>query len=408
MQKKRESFFIKLINLSIAAYIVSIFVFSFNEEDAILSRYLFIPMFVLLTGYVFIYQKGKISIGSFDRRFLAFIAVCLLSIIFAVNRGYAVSKCLTLLQIFAMCWLLREYIEKEEKEDFFIFTLWLGSTALVLYVIWFYGTANVLSSIVSGIRIGRDITNVNMIGLCATQGACINYWYAYYKKKYPAYAIVAICVIVVFASGSRKSLVCLLLGILALTLLKGNGIKKIKYFGLGILILVGVYIAFSRIPGLEGIHQRILAMFAAFTRGSSADASSIHRMQYIEIGMRQFWQNPFIGVGIGNTRTLLAGAMGRDTYLHNNYVELLASVGIFGTIVFYYLLGKPVVTLIRHTKDQRENVFLALVMLLLDLIFQYGQVRYYHKEMYLFVLLAYIVVKNINNEKRCAVSSSHQ
>ena len=74
-----------------------------------------------------------------------------------------------------------------------------------------------------------------------------------------------------------------------------------------------------------------------FANGINVRAIDTKYGQLIKLGINAFFDSPLLGIGIGNTRLVVLQNMGFDYYLHNNYLEILASVGVLGAIPYYYM-----------------------------------------------------------------------
>ena len=87
---------------------------------------------------------------------------------------------------------------------------------------------------------------------------------------------------------------------------------------------------------------------------------------------------------------LLQHTINRSTYLHNNYIELLACGGIVGTALYYV----PRLALLRDFWSSRflrnRQAIACLTILLLLLIMDYGAVAYSEKMQYLYLLMLFV------------------
>ena len=102
-----------------------------------------------------------------------------------------------------------------------------------------------------------------------------------------------------------------------------------------------------------------------------------------------------MGVGIANTTFLGLKYTGYYFYMHNNYVELLVSVGIIGTAIYYLLLLYPLIKLFKPALRQDQMAILLEVLLLLMLFLDFGEVTYDSIETYFWILAAHVRVKEL-------------
>lgn len=392
-RKFSANFFIDVL---IFLYITSVYIFSFNTEGNIISKSLALLLMGVLAVYAII--EGKIVLNKFSVCFISFILFCAISAFWAINMSLAFEKVTTLLQIFILTFLLYNYLKRENKIDFFIHALCLAGTIFAIYTVLFFGIEVYFSGLEDGLRMGAEIANVNTIGMVTASAATIGLWLIFYQKKYWYIITVIICVIVSFGSASRKALISLVLGIVLLFVLKGNFKKKLLSIFEGVLLLIALYYILQ-LPIFETINQRMEGLFNAFAGNGSVDNSTNERFSMIEAGLEQFLQTPFTGVGIGNSGYINLKNLGWFVYLHNNYVELLASVGIIGTGLYYSMYITPLFQLIKPALRQNKFAILALLLLVIELILQYGAVQYYDKISYLYIALFFLVVDKERQEK---------
>ena len=130
------------------------------------------------------------------------------------------------------------------------------------------------------------------------------------------------------------------------------------------------------------------------TRQNSLSNSDMHRMELISLGFNTFFDSPIWGVGIGNTRNIVLSNMGFDYYLHNNYLEILASVGLLGAVPYFYLWFYPIKKHLRNLRIQNDITPLIVSILLTALVLQIGQVIYYDKVSYFLLLLSFVFLES--------------
>ncbi len=401
--KENSSFFERPISITaiidtlIFIYVVSIYLFSYGEDNFISKGVALLLMGVLA---VYILLTGKFVVNKIALFMGGFTLFCFLSSIWAIDSSAAISKGITMVQLFALVFLLYNYLIRENKLNFLISVMCIAGTVYAIYTILYFGVDTYFAGLEEGERMGSEITNVNTIGMATASAALISLWNVFYNKKYWYLVSTVICGIVALGSGSRKVLIMLVLGIFLLFVLKGNSKKKIISVFQGVLLLAALYLILQ-LPIFDTINERMEGLLNMFTGKGAVDSSSNARMKMILAGWEQFLETPFTGVGIGNSHYVTAAAVGKSVYLHNNYVELLASVGIFGTLLYYGMYLAPMPQIIKSAVKQNKYAILGLVMLLIQLVLQYAAVQYYSKTAYLYVILFFLIAdserkKNLN------------
>lgn len=105
----------------------------------------------------------------------------------------------------------------------------------------------------------------------------------------------------------------------------------------------------SKVSGLIKYNQKWIATYSYRSRLSSIydpyHPSNIERMNQIKVAFKIFAANPFFGVGnidFNETYKKYREPFDKFTYghLHNNYTHILATLGLFGFLIFIILLIK--------------------------------------------------------------------
>lgn len=344
-------------------------------------------------GIFAIFRLKTIYFGVFEKSFALFLSICVLSIFFAIDPNEAAYRCSALIFIFLTAMFLRTYIIKTDGLEFFIFVLCFGGIFLAAYNFYYYGPSVYLTTLGSK-RIGAEIMNVNTIGKFCSMSTIICFWYVYYKKKFYYVAPMVMCFLVSLGVGSRKSVVFLILGCCLLYLFKGGARQKIKNLILMTISLAG-FIALLQTPLFGRTAERFTTFLFLFTGDAPVDHSTALRMAMIQGSIQDIIKSPFMGVGIDNTHYLTRKYIGEDFYLHNNFVELLASVGILGALPFYFMRLYPMVKLIQPVLNHDAQAILLESLLIIYLILDFGQVSYNGTETYLYTLAAYVKIYNL-------------
>ena len=344
-------------------------------------------------GLFAIFRLKTIYFGVFEKSFALFIAICGLSIFFAIDPDEAAYRCSALVFIFLTVMFIHAYIIKTDGLEFLIFTLCFGGIALAAYNFYYYGPSIYLTTLGSK-RIGTEIMNVNTIGKFCSMSTIICFWYIYYKKKFYYIAPMLMCFLVSLGVGSRKSVVFLILGCCLLYLLKGGARQKMKNLILMTISLAG-FIALLQTPLFGRTAERFTTFLFLFTGDEPVDHSTALRLAMIQGSIQDIIKSPFMGVGIDNTHYLTRKYIGEDFYLHNNFVELLASVGILGTLPFYFMRLYPMFKLIKPVLNHDPQAILLESILIIYTILDFGQVSYNGTETYLYTLAAYIKIANL-------------
>ncbi len=144
----------------------------------------------------------------------------------------------------------------------------------------------------------------------------------------------------------------------------------------GIVIIAGLYAVFESGYFYNLIGYRFVDMYMQLTgRGSTAYYTSTNaRMGMILEGFRVFLNKPLFGGGMGYYSSQ-STTWGYYNYSHCNYVEMLCTFGLFGTIVYYFPFIRNIITL-RKNRNVVEGTTVVSSMLVLMLMIDWVAVSF--------------------------------
>lgn len=303
----------------------------------------------------------------------------------------------TVLKVIIMFIILVAYISKTGEIQDYIIGVGISGGMIVLYTIATYGISGLRRLLESGERVGGDIVNQNTLAISLAFSMVICLWFFLKQKK--GWLLIPILAfgIVVALTGSKKGIIDIVVGIIMAVLLSQNdknGVKKVLKILAG-LTTFGVLFYFLWESSLfDIVRERMLNLFG-FMTGTKIDYSTKTRSTMNIIGINQFFATPILGIGIGASGVLTRQAFGYTTYLHNNYVELLATGGSVGVALFYM----PILyILINNWKYMKKSEIsrLFIILFLLILINDFASVSYFSKmniSIYALALANYIIDK---------------
>ena len=164
-----------------------------------------------------------------------------------------------------------------------------------------------------------------------------------------------------------------------------------------VMVALGAVTLVYSLPIFDGIRERMDSLLAGIFGGGQADGSTLLRMRMIELGWDWFLKHPISGIGIGNGHILAARYLGKDTYLHNNFVELLCGGGIFGFLAYYSMYIYLFRNLLKYRDADRRQFEICFVWLLLMLFLDYGMVSYITKIQWFYLLVHFLNVRNMKS-----------
>ena len=259
------------------------------------------------------------------------------------------------------------------------------------------------------IRIG-DVTglHVNIVGVRMAIGALLCLYFVgdsniSVKKKILYLICIVIFVLIGFFTGSKKSIFIILLGIILYEFFVAKGIRKfsklITYVGLAAVLWIFVM---NNTYLYNVIGRRLESFIETFSGNSNADLSYIERNYFIEKAKELFRMHPILGYGGDNFMSYMREiGYSHVAYSHNNYYELLSTLGIIGFLIYYFMWFKVFFDLIKvFIKNNSKFILIFLIIISLILIMDYGNISYYSDfNTILLVLSCYLVIDFRKSEK---------
>ncbi len=359
---------------------------------------------------------GKVRI-RFEKYFfyvLAFVVYCLLSALWAWNGVYAFEKAFTIVKILVCTFVFYlHYSEKDSVLPLLRAVLWAGN-AVALYSIAYYGVGQIIAVLAADGRLDSSFANVNSIAMIVANSMLITVFDTFFIKDKFAWKLLRLimlipAIVVIAAMGSRKALVMVAMGTVLLLFWRvksKNAVETLlRWVVLALFLLLAGIIILS-LPMFDGIKERMVGLIAAIMGNGEIDSSTQLRIDYMIVGLKQFFKTPLFGIGIGNSGLLLMQELGRDTYLHNNYVELLATGGIFGLLIFYSMYCYCIVNLIRYRKKANTFSVICAVLIFIQMIMDFGSVSYYSKSTFFFLMVFFIHIQILKRRERKKINEN--
>ncbi|HHT55025.1 MAG TPA: O-antigen ligase family protein, partial [Acholeplasma sp.] len=261
----------------------------------------------------------------------------------------AFGKLVTMIQIYIMMFTMVNYFDSKEKLYNVIRAFAISGLLATVYLFSVSDFSNIK-------RFGEELGNQNEIAIILTIAAVFSL-VIYNKEKKLWYLLFwLLMVIMIFLTGSRTGFIFILLGSV-ITFYSSYNINLKTILPVALLIFILLISSYYAIMNIELFYnilgRRIEQMVeGAFGEGTT-DGSFNTRMNMIKYGWDWFKEKPLFGYGINNYRVLYSRIGFEETYSHNNVIELLVSVGLIGTIIFYLSYLGVLVNVFKIRKEDR-------------------------------------------------------
>ena len=369
------------------------------------GRYSFVICSAVILFLVALKNDGKIHInfGIYHLLFLVFIIYVFLNCFWSQQSNETLSTVMVLLRIwFCFTLLYWAYSNLEDCSISLVQSICASSYVIAIYSVFRYGWDNI-SIATHEYRLDNEYANINSIAIFLAIGIICDL-YLYFLHGFRIHSIISfLSLFLLAASQSRKAIVALVFGILALLILKytqntGFLIKVIRTLFI-ILIIVFMLYFMSKLFVFSGLNHRVDQWLNSITGNGKADESSIVRNKLITIGLDTWWQHPFFGVGINTMTMITRGYLYSSYYTHNNYVELLSGGGVFAFAAFYSMHAYVIAKLIANKNNNYSLFVIGMVLMVVILVTDFGRVSYYSKTIHFFLLLLFIIVKEAEKSR---------
>jgi len=287
------------------------------------------------------------------------------------------------------------FIDTEGKFNFALKSILLSGIVLAIVIL-----LTVPLSDLGTDRLGKIVdVNSNRLGIVLSYASISAIYLSITLRKYKYLFPLPLFITLILLTGSRKSLFAVGIAIILIMLLYSKDIKKL--FSRLIIasgILYGMYFLIMTIPTLYKIIGRRVESIGIFN--GTLDASMVTRTTMLQEGFDLFLEKPIVGYGLENYRLLSI----YETYSHSNYIELLTSVGIIGTLIYYslliYLLTSSLIG--RLKGDLRFNII--IIFLITILLMDATLVSYKHLITQVIIAIStsyfiYLKKTKVNNDK---------
>lgn len=365
----------------------------------------------LTVVYMIVKNSGRLTIRItyFHVWMIALASFCLFSSIWAWDTENAITKGKTIFSMF-LCYSMAYlcYQEYDSVDSLLKAVLWGGNIVVCMIVLTF-GVHGVISLLVYDDRLSEQyFLNSNVVGMLCAMSVQVNIYYILKTKKIHWWNLFIIFnIVMIAATGSRQALVVLAGGIVLLLLMfvmrgRTPG-ETVILFLVSAVLLAAVIAVFARIPAFSGIYKRILSLISALTGVGKTDRSATTRLALIHAGIKQFKQNPILGVGMGSGHLIAWKYVNRTYYLHNNFVEVLSGGGITGFLLYYSIYFYILCNMIRYHRYSTLETSLCATILMMLLVDDYATVSYYEKTTYFYLMIGMLEVEKLRKAYRNAI-----
>lgn len=293
---------------------------------------------------------------------LAFLGICLVSMVFAIDRATVFNSLKTLAVLTLMLCFLDEEIQTQKQLEAYMKLFMIAVVIMMIYVCLTINLVNF--QLAQHGEASMERWNGNDVGLKCAIFMLLALFFLDTDKRWPVrlmlIAACALALVLLYFTASREAVLIVVLGCSMYYYLKHPN-KRVRNL---LVIIAGVYIAYMlamNVPALyNSIGWRIEGAIAVVTGSGAADSSALLRSRYIEVGLEAFKKAPIFGYGIDNYRFINLRETGHLTYSHNNFIDILVGVGAVGFLIYYYYYVELVVSFGRMYFKRQNFLLLSI------------------------------------------------
>lgn len=318
------------------------------------------------------------KIYYFEIIYILFLAICWLGCRWSINQELSKDLCstITLNLLFIVC--LFVYYNSNK-----IISIIKSLAISVLFSSLFMIIKN---AILTGTIIMRGNSYLNVNILAFISAICFLLILTEEIELYYKFPLLLFILVFILVSGTRKAILALVVG-LSLYILLNNPTKIVRNIIITICLIGLSYYLLLYVPLFYNLIGYRLDSLRELIQGGEGGASETSRLDYINLGLEYIKLRPLQGYGVNTFRTI-KGSYGN--YSHNNYIELLFSTGLIGTVLYYLIHFKVLVTsIIKRIKLKNKYCTISIAIIIVLLIGDYAMVSYYERSLIIILVLAY-------------------
>ena len=372
---------------NIIFFLISIMVFFLTLSDRIPYNYVNFAIYVVQAILILFYvlKYGKLHFDCFVFLLITFLSVILTSQILNMSL-LEFPRTILLLSIFAFLFyqfLLNLTVAERATVYKLIF---LGGCFLAIFFIGYYFPRLIEFNFES--RLGRELSDQNDLAKHFALFCVLGELFSFKEKGIMKLLFILATLIfffLVLVTGSISNLLVLSIVSIALFIYMPKGKKKVLVL-IVLIIIISLFIVLLQLPFMSYFKTRILNMYNTFSsNGGNVDYSFLDRFNLALYGFRLFTSKPLFGYGYDQVQFY---TWGKNAFSHNNFVELLASFGIFGFILFELFLIYPIYKCWKQ-KGKETAVFILLYLFM----FQFFLIIFRKKIEYFIIPLAFSFIQ---------------
>lgn len=378
--------------LVVTGLIVAIF-FTFtigqvqNAYDRVAPQVLYLSLINLVSlSYIFYRISFKKIIDSIENNklflsYTAYIIITGISIFVAENKPEALityAKYITYFLTFTVFWIFSKFSKINLTDLFFkliIISIVIESSSVVFSV---YDAI-----IVNGAEFYRSndyrglSANINITAFSLVLKSPVVVFYLFNSNKR---LFTVLCYFILFMTssalfflltrGAFLAFIIIILSLFTYMLIRNSRANYKKV----LVCLVVFFTSYSFTNTIMGSNESNVVIDRVSTlRLNNEDESINQRLRYYSAAIMSIKKNPVLGVGVGNWKFISIKYDSKKIseytvpyYVHNDFLQIGAEIGIIGMMFFIYFIFRPFYLLIRKIYHSKESFIEVIIFLMIS------------------------------------------
>lgn len=352
-----------------------------SGTDYYIARISFIGYFCV--ECLVLFRRKVISFDKLTVWYIVFLLINILSVIWAKNSTLVFYHIPSFFQIIFLLFFLSQRVKRID-DVIRIIELLLGALVYMVFLLYIRTPVHAWGTERVGSALGMNPNSIGM--MCSTGcGFCL---YFFVSSKVKLKRIIFLVMYVVLAgisllSGSRKAIgIILAITVLFFSMIQKRGMtqnKILRRVAVYTLIALSVYWLIDFVMTDERLYYILGRRLESILNGGVKDVSITERNFFIDQAIYLFSMHPIIGYGSNNfAQYMYEISYSHQVYSHNNFVELLATLGIVGFIAYYWLPARVLYVLYKKYRENNQDTLVVLMLIILgvSIVFGWWNVNY--------------------------------
>lgn len=405
---------LQFIEFLLLLYISTVIIFSMIPVGNIISRLIGIVFFYCFIILVLI-GKNSLFINREIKLIIVWFIFCLISGLVAIDVGLVVNKLITIIQLI-LFFIAGYSILLKSRININTILYLIIISVFFIFIFGFVSQYNP-DVLVTKNRITSTAGDPNFLSLLGAFAFIFSLFLFHIdKNKLRLVLLVPIIVVILYGivlTQSRQGIVLVLVGAFLYSLIqiiyrfkntrnkKRYMLKLTLYFLSAIIFISALIFIFQQTEYSYRIQAFIAFIKLSFQSSNEhisriIDYSAYERKQLLKYGIKIWFDHPIMGIGLDNFRTIIKhyNPAGNRLYSHNNYIELLTTIGTIGAVVYYAIYFSIFTKLFRLQKklkvdsNELKVIQLFLTMMLSIMVVELVTVTYYTK----FIWILFVII----------------